>query len=195
MVRATLFSYLRAGRGLLRRKNRTFVRDRSGTTAIEFSLVAMPFLAMLFAILETALSLWSSQVLDNAVTNAGRLIYTGQFQQANAATTDPSQLAAKFKEELCRNIVALLDCSEIKIDVRAADSFPDQSPQPPITADKQFDAANFGKYEPPGPNKVVVIRAAYEYPVFVSLMNPNQANLANGKRLLMGSAAFRTEPY
>jgi hypothetical protein len=36
---------------------------------------------------------------------------------------------------------------------------------------------------------------AVEYPVFVSLLNPNQANLTNGKRLIMSSATFRNEPF
>ena len=69
---------------------------------------------------------------------------------------------------------------------------PGQKPQKPITADGQFDSANFGKYEPPGANQIVVVRAAVEYPVFVSLLNPNQSNLQNGNRLIMGTAAFRT---
>jgi len=41
----------------------------------------------------------------------------------------------------------------------------------------------------------VLVRVAVEYPVFSTLMNLNQANLANGKRLLMGSATFRNEPF
>jgi hypothetical protein len=79
--------------------------------------------------------------------------------------------------------------------VRSFASFPSQNAAPPITADRQFDSANFGKYESPGANQIVVVRAAVEYPVFVSLLNPNQANLADGNRLLMGTATFRTEPY
>ena len=84
---------------------------------------------------------------------------------------------------------------KIQIDVRLFTSFPGQKPQMPITSDGQFDAANFGKYEPPGANQIVVVRAAVELPVYVSLLNPNQANLKNGNRLIMGTAAFRTEPF
>ena len=42
---------------------------------------------------------------------------------------------------------------------------------------------------------MVLVRVAVEYPVFVTLLNPNQANLSNGKRLLVGSATFRNEPF
>jgi Flp pilus assembly protein TadG len=171
-----------------------FRRDERGVTAIEFGIVATPFIALLFAIIETALTLWTTQVLDTGVTNAARRIYTGQFQQENAATTDPNQLATKFRDEICKNVMALLTCDKIKIDVRAFDSFPDKNAPPPIK-DGQFDQENFGKYESPGANKIVVVRAAVEYPVFVSLLNPNAANLQNGNRLLLATATFRTEPF
>jgi Flp pilus assembly protein TadG len=174
---------------------RLFQRDERGVTAVEFGMVATPFLALLFAIIETALTLWTTQVLDTGITNAARRIYTGQFQQDNSATTDPQQLATKFRDEICKSIVALLTCEQIKVDVRAFASFPDTNAPPPITADGQFDSENFGKYESPGANQIVVVRAAAEYPVFVSLLNPNAANLKNGNRLLLATATFRTEPF
>lgn len=158
-------------------------------------MVATPFIALLFAIIETALTLWTTQVLDTGVTNASRRIYTGQFQQDNAKETDATQLATIFRNEVCKSIVALLTCDKIKIDVRALDSFPNKNPPPPVNSDGQFDSENFGKYESPGANKIVVVRAAVEYPVFVSLLNPNAANLKNGNRLLLATATFRTEPF
>jgi hypothetical protein len=79
--------------------------------------------------------------------------------------------------------------------VRAFDTFPNKNAPPPITGDGQFDSETFGKYESPGANKIVVVRAAVEYPVFVSLLNPNAANLKNGNRLLLATATFRTEPF
>jgi Flp pilus assembly protein TadG len=176
-----------------------FRRHQEGATAIEFGIVAMPFFAVLFAIIETALSLWTTQVLETAVTDAARRIYTGQFQQANAATS-PEQLPVKFREELCKSIVALFSCADIKVDVRTFDSFPAGAAAPPVTPDGEFDNENFGQYQCTptacaGPNKIVVVRAAVEYPVFASLLNPNQTNLKNGKRLVMGTATFRTEPF
>jgi len=157
-------------------------------------MVATPFFALLFAIIETALVFWTTQVLETAVTNASRRVYTGQFQQANAAT-DPAQLATKFREEMCKSIVALLRCDQVKVDVRTSDAFPNSAAPPPITSSGEFDSGNFGQYQQPAANRIVVVRAAVEYPVFVSLLNPNQANLKNGNRLLMASAAFRTEPF
>ena len=185
----------------LRVRLRCFRKDADGATAVEFGLIAVPFLALLFAIVETAIALWTTQVLETAVTDASRRLYTGQFQQSASqaqsqatAQNKPAPVPADlFKQELCKSVVALFSCANVKIDVRPYD--PNNKPQPPVTADGQFDSANFGKYSSPGPNEIVVVRAAVEIPVVVSLMNPNQANLKNGSRLVMGTATFKTEPF
>jgi hypothetical protein len=39
------------------------------------------------------------------------------------------------------------------------------------------------------------VRAAMQYPIYVTMLNPNIANLTNGKRLIMASTTFRNEPY
>jgi Flp pilus assembly protein TadG len=168
-----------------------FRRNAEGATAVEFGLVALPFFALIFAIIETALGLWTSTVLDTAVTDASRRIYTGQFQQANAAV-NPQDMPAKFREELCKSIVALFTCSSIKTDVRVLTSF--GASVEPVTKDGAFNPA-FGAYQPPGANQIVLVRAALEFPIFLSLLYPNQTNLTNGKRLFVATAAFRTEPF
>src|SRR5665213_1126528 len=45
---------------------RRFVREQDGAAAIEFGLVAVPFLALTFAIMETALVFFSGQTLEAA---------------------------------------------------------------------------------------------------------------------------------
>ena len=46
---------------------RSFARDREGSSAVEFGLVALPFMAILLAILETGLVFFASQVIETAV--------------------------------------------------------------------------------------------------------------------------------
>ena len=61
---------------------RRFRSNRRGSVAVEFSLIALPFFALLFAIIETALVFFASQVLETAVQDSSRLILTGQAQTA-----------------------------------------------------------------------------------------------------------------
>ena len=63
---------------------------------------------------------------------------------------------------------------------------------PPSVRGGQFDSSGFG-YQAPGPDKIIAVRAAMQYPVFVLLTS--LSNLSNGKRLIMASATFRTEPF
>jgi Flp pilus assembly pilin Flp len=50
----------------LTRQFSLFATTRRGATAVEFALIAPPFLAMLIAILEVTLILFAQQVLQNA---------------------------------------------------------------------------------------------------------------------------------
>lgn len=179
----------RRRRGLIR----LFVRKKDGATAVEFALVAMPFFAILFAIIETALIFWTTQALENAVSDASRRIYTGQFQQA-AGGRSSAQLAEAFREDICDSIVALFDCNgSLAIDIRSFPDFPGAALSPPVN-EGNFDASDFG-YEATGPDDIVVVRAALAYPVILAIMNPAQINLNNRRRLIMATAAFRNEPF
>ena len=48
---------------------------------------------------------------------------------------------------------------------------------------------------PGRPGDIVVVRLLYEWPVYVSLLGLNLADLAGSKRLIMATAAFRNEPF
>ena len=48
---------------------RRFVRQQDGSAAVEFGMVAVPFLGLTFAILETALVFFAGQTLETAVTD------------------------------------------------------------------------------------------------------------------------------
>jgi Flp pilus assembly protein TadG len=182
----------RAALGLLSR----FRRDEGGATAVEFGLVATPFLALLFAILQTALVFWSTQVLETAVANASRQLYTGQFQTDPNNTTaglTPADLQKRFKDLLCANVSGLFACqSAVSVDIRVFDSFASAAPASPVTGGV-YNPSGY-TYQAPGPKQIALVRASMEYPTFATIMSP-ATGLTNGKQLIMASATFRTEPY
>jgi Flp pilus assembly protein TadG len=178
-----------SGRRLLaRRIGRGFARADDGAAAIEFALVATPFLALIFAILETALVFFAGQTLESAATEAGRLIMTGQAQ-----TQGFSQAA--FKNAVCNDLSGgLFDCTNgVYVDVETYTSFSAINSAPPIK-NGQLDTTNMG-YTPGGPGDIVVVRLYYQWPIYLSLLNNGLANLGNGSRLLVATAVFRNEPY
>jgi len=149
--------------------------------------VAAPFLALVFAIIETAVVFFAGQALETAVADSSRLIFTGQAQSQSFD-------ASAFKNAVCNKISGLFDCQNgVYVDVRTFSSFASVTKPSPIDAQGNFQS-NFS-YQPGGPGDIVVVRLFYQYPVYVSLLGFNLSNINGGKRLLAATAAFRNEPY
>ena len=166
---------------------RRFVRQQSGTTTIEFAIVITPFLALLFATIETAIVFFAGQTLETAVADSGRLIMTGQAQQKGFDQ-------AAFKNAVCSRIYAMFDCQGgLIVDVRKYTSFSAAQTTKPIDASGNL-TGNFA-YQPGCPGDIVVVRVMYPWPVYVSLLGFNLSDMAGNKRLLMATSAFRNEPF
>jgi Flp pilus assembly protein TadG len=167
---------------------RRFLRGRDGSAAVEFGFVAAPFLALMFAIMETSLVFFAGQSLESATADSARLIMTGQ-----AAASNFDKVA--FKNAVCGRIFALFDCSNgVYIDVKTYNSFSSVDPTLPLDSNGNLQVNSFG-YSPGGPGDIVVVRIMYQWPVYVSLLGLNLSDMAGNKRLLVATAAFRNEPY
>jgi len=166
---------------------RRFVRQDDGATAIEFGIVAAPFLALVFAIIETAIIFFAGQTLETAVSDSARLIMTGQAQAQNLTQ-------ATFKEKVCTKIYGLFDCATgMSVDVRTYTTFASANTGRPVDSNGNF--VDDFTYSPGGPGQIVVVRLMYQWPVYVSLLGFNLADISGGKRLLMATAVFRNEPF
>jgi Flp pilus assembly protein TadG len=167
---------------------RCFVRHNDGVAAVEFGIVAAPFLALMFAIMETALVFFASQTLETAVADSARLIMTGQAQSQSFD-------AGQFKTSVCSRIGGLFDCAAgLYVDVKTYSSFGAIDNSSPVDAQGHLKTGNFG-YTPGGPGDIVVVKLMYQWPVYASMFGLNLGNMAGSKRLLMATAAFRNEPY
>ena len=177
----------KAGRVATRVGLARFRRDETGVTAVEFGLVALPFFALMFAILETALVFFAGQTLETAVSNAARLIRTGQAQQQGFDAND-------FKDQICVLVMSLFDCdAKLVFDVRTYETFDSVNLLKPVDEDGNL-VTDF-IYEPGQGGEIVVVRAFYEWPTFSSLLGLDLSNMANGTHLLSATAAFRNEPF
>lgn len=163
-------------------------KSTSGTTAIEFSLVAIPFIIMMLGIVEIALMYTAGSLLEGSTAAAARMIRTGQLQQLNPA--DPETM---FREALCANIRGLVNCNTVQIEVvQLPDGFMDASDYAP-----QFDEDGnlvTRAFTMGGSSDVVLIRTAYRYPFLTPLLSPILGG-ASGSRLLMSTIVLETEPY
>src|SRR5215213_2076692 len=166
---------------------RRFGRAKDGAAAVEFAIVAAPFLALMFAIMETALIFFASQTLETAVADSARLIMTGQAQTQNYDAT-------AFKTQVCNRIKGLFDCAGgLQVDVKKYSAFGSVDNSKPLDANGNLKT-DFG-YQPGGPGDIVVVRLMYQFPVYASVLGFNLSDMSGSKRLVMATAAFRNEPY
>lgn len=202
----TMCDTSRPSRKGMSRLVRRFRRNKDGTTAIEFAMISVPFMGILFAIFETAFVFFATEALETAVSEAARTVMTGQVQGMASVTN-----AAQFKDQLICNPAAprvsmlpsFIDCTKLIVDVRrvTGNTF--------ANADmtKAFITNPTETYDPGGASCVVVVRAAYPMPVYLSILSTTGMS-ANGTvtsgqtswngsmvHMLLGTAAFRNEPF
>ncbi len=99
----------------------------------------------------------------------------------------------QFKNYVCGQVNALFDCANgVCVDVRSYSSFSNVNITAPIDPNKAFIPTM--KWCPGKDGDVVVVRLFYQWPLFVTKLGFNVANLANGTRLLTATATFKNEP-
>jgi Flp pilus assembly protein TadG len=165
------------------RSARRLARKEDGSAAIEFAMVAAPFLMLVFAIMETAFVFFAGQTLETAVADSSRLIMTGQAQSQGMNQTT-------FKDAVCAKIYGLFDCQNgVYIDVKTYPAFANVNLSSPLDSNGNFQ--NNQTFQPGGAGDIVVVRLFYQWPIYVSLLQ----NMSGNKRLLIATAAFRNEPF
>jgi Flp pilus assembly protein TadG len=182
----------------LRKALHRFRGSRDGSAAVEFALVAPIFFALLFAIIETALMFFASQVLETITQNSARVVLTGQAQSGSVTACAVSGVStpctqATFKTYVCSQIPALFDCNNLYVDVTSFSSFSAVTLPTHIDASGNFDTST--GYSPGNAGDIVVVRLFYQWPLFVTGLGYNISNLTGNKRLLVATAAFKNEPY
>lgn len=163
-----------------------FWRNTKGATAVEFAMVAAPFLFTLFAILEVALIFYGSSALENGVQAAARTIRTRELQLAGGGVND-------FRNNLCAEATALISCgTKLNVDVRTYPAFANADMSPPVDVNGNPIP---GQFNPGGPEQVVVVRVYYVWDVYTPFLGALLGNIgSSNSRLLLSTAAFRNEP-
>ncbi len=179
------------GSGLLRKRHRppvsrSFQNDEEGSVAVEMGLIALPFFAFLFALVETALIFFASVAMEGAMEGAARMVRTGVAHQ-------DGMNAEQFRTEICSRSPLFFDCDQsLVVDVRTFDEFGDVEFTDPIDGDGNL--SNNFQFNIGGAGEVVLVRAFYVWDVMTPI-GIGLENMSGGNRLLASSAVFRNEPF
>jgi Flp pilus assembly protein TadG len=166
-------------------QTRAFIRREDGSTAVEFAMVAAPFLALLMAIFVTAFVFLTQQVLQTATTQSARLIMTGQAQTQQTT-------AAQFQQQVCAD-AGILSCANLYVNVQTFSSFSTVSPLNPVQSGN-FNSATMS-YSTGSPGDIMLVQVFYKLPVYAAPLGFNLSNINGNMRLLVATAVFRNEPY
>ena len=166
-----------------------FHRAERGATAVEFALVALPFLILLFGIVELAMVFIVSTTLEGATESASRRIRTGEFQTGGATTKQD------FKNLVCARMSWLkAGCdASLSVDVRTFNDFSSLAASPqldPVLFDPTNTCWSTGQ-----PTDIVLVRTYFRWKLFTPLLDSALQNSVNGERLINAVSAFRNEPY
>ena len=184
-------------------------RDRDGAAALEFALLAVPFMMLIFATFETFFAFAGEQLMANAVETMARKVRTGEITFGQGKPTDVTE--GEFRQMFCDEVSILSMCSaseattpeKLYLDVRQFASFADMPREVPkvSTADyADLDTSDFA-FSPGGANSKNVLRAYYRWQIMTDLMRPYITNIRPANKpvptdfLIVQTAAFENEDY
>jgi len=163
-----------------------FSRCTRGGAALEFALIATPFLGLLLAIVQTGLVFFAGQVLQASTAQAARQIMTGQAQ-AQGMTS------AQFQQAVCANAGGLFNCGGLSVNVQTFTSFSAISRLNPVQ-NGAINPALLG-FQPGIAGNIELVQVYYPWPVGPNIFGVNLANLGGNSSLLIATSVFRNEPY
>ncbi len=191
---------------LLPRKG--FLKDRTGTTAIEFAMISVPFLGLIGAIFETGTVYFRTAQLQMATETASRAVLTHStaagltYQQFIDQSVCTWQASGAVKPG---TLSGMFDCSKLMVDIRSPASWGSAD-----TANDFYTAPNprGSAIVMPPAGQIAIVRIAYPMTVLSGLLGgsvfsgTNYGQVRSGQvqyngaytNMLLGIAAFRVEP-
>jgi Flp pilus assembly protein TadG len=167
---------------------RSIIADRKGSTAVEFALVAGPFIWMLIGLIETALYFTTASLMAEATNVGARMVRTGQMEDAG----NPEQA---FRDIVCNRAAVFVPCSGIQFQVTHVtdDNFVSAA-----SYDATFDEngnLNGQNYEDAEASSVMIVRIAYRYPFMTPLIGSLLSDGPGNTKLMLNTIVMKNEPY
>lgn len=182
-------------RSPLRRHAPCWLRDNRGAAAVEFAIVALPFLLLVLGTIGISLYFFTSNALEHGVEAAARKIRTGQAQKGQLTVGD-------FRQLVCDEAGSYIDCKKVRVLIQHAPNWSGVSPTPCLdskgnlvsstgsTDDQVVDYSGEA-------SEVVLVTLCYPWDLAenFSFLRLGSGTNGTGPAILQAATAFRTEPY
>ena len=174
--------------------------DRRGAAALEFALIATPFIFMIFCIIEVGIYFMVQVTLDNATAVAARELRTGQVMADGKSDTAGQQ---SFETLVCNNMSWLQSQCEsgvsngtgmqyLVVDVRQLGAF-SSSPSNPTLSGGGGQASGTCFYSGSA-GSAVEMRAYYRWQLLTPYLMQAMQSFAGGIAELEATEVFQVEP-
>jgi Flp pilus assembly protein TadG len=165
---------------------RSLSKDRKGSAAIEFAILALPFFVVIFAIAEIAIMYFVDSGLDAALHKAVRSVRVGVAKSGNWDSI-------KFKQVVCNELALSFNCStKLKVRATVITDMASINKGNPITTGtlnvtESFDLGDSGSY--------VLIQAYLPWDPTFQLYTIASSRMSDGSYLLGSAELIKNEPF
>jgi Flp pilus assembly protein TadG len=165
---------------------RNFIGNRKGSTAIEFAILALPFLVLIFAIIELAIMYFVDSALDAAMHSAVRQVRVGTAKTAAWDIT-------KFKTAVCSELSYSFSCkSNLKVRSTVITNMNSVTKISGISGGtlnvtEDFNIGGSGDY--------VLIQVFLPWDPVMKLYAFSSGRLSDGRYVLGAAELFKNEPF
>lgn len=165
--------------------------DEGGATAIEFAIVATPFLMFVFGLIGIALHFFILSSVEKGMDQASRLIRTGQ--------TD-GMTVNDFKQAVADNAGVWVKDDKLQVFVTTYPTWADVVESACVNGDGSVAINTVPGTQPiaqsaGGAEDIVVVTSCYKWELAAHIPFLHLGNLADGSMMMQSSTAFRSEPY
>jgi Flp pilus assembly protein TadG len=177
---------------------RRWRREEAGATAVEFAIIAMPFVLLLFGLVSVCLYYFADFSMENATWQATRAVRTGQLQQStgaySSAVTNADRQKA-LKKAFCDRAFLFTDCNTKAVVIVQSNAGFGTIASPNCASNGVVIAQSAAAFNAGAASSVVLVTICYPWDFGGKLPMFTLGNLQGGALLMQASAAFRTEPY
>lgn len=165
---------------------RSLSKDRKGSAAIEFAILALPFFVVIFAIAEIAVMFFVDSGLDAALNKTVRSVRVGVAKSGNWDSV-------KFKQVLCGNLTFSFGCSsKLKVRATVITNMASISKLDPITGGSLAVAEDFNLG---GSSSYVLVQAYLPWDPVFQLYTISAGRLSDGSYVLGSAELIKNEPF
>jgi Flp pilus assembly protein TadG len=158
-----------------------FRGDAQGAAAVEFALVAAPFLALIFCIIQVSLDFLFFSQFDYATHKAAQSIRSGEVQRQGMT-------ADQFRTNLLCSQLSLVNCDSVQVNVRRVRTKADW-----LAADPDLATQGQTLWCPSGSSELVLVQTFMPVPFLSALWSGDPAS--TGPRLYKSVVALRNDPF